>query len=255
MGAFIIVAVILLATYEKKRPVLPPEPAPTPSPVAAAPEPAVTLTEYEQATKQLEQARQEIDQLRKQAEAARIEAEKFRQSAFLGITTQCKSFVFLIDMSGSMEKYDALMARTVAEVLEPMDDAFRCQIVGFQGNEPGVLHLWQPRGSLSEMDPPGKAQAAQFVDNLRGQFDGGTPTYYALMHALEYDAEAIFLLSDGAPTDVEPADIIRQVTAANRGRKKIYCVALGAYNELPDLVVFLDLLASQNGGMFLGVSE
>jgi hypothetical protein len=50
-------------------------------------------------------------------DALKDEAAKNRQLAFLGIVTQAKSFVILIDMSGSMEDYDQLMARTVSELL------------------------------------------------------------------------------------------------------------------------------------------
>jgi uncharacterized protein YegL len=77
-----------------------------------------------------------------------------------------------------------------------------------------------------------------------------------LSTALAYPAEAIFLLTDGEPTDIENGwEIVSRITQENSGRKKIYSIAVGNYRKLPELVAFLDELSSQNGGKFLGVSD
>jgi uncharacterized protein YegL len=96
----------------------------------------------------------------------------------------------------------------------------------------------------------------KFVEQLEGDFDGGTPTYLVLNKALDYDTEAIFLLTDGEPTDIEYwPEIVKRITQENGGRKAIFSIALGYYRKLPELVDFLDALSKENNGKFLGVSD
>ncbi|MEO5344710.1 MAG: hypothetical protein H7842_15610, partial [Gammaproteobacteria bacterium SHHR-1] len=75
------------------------------------------------------------------------------------------------------------------------------------------------------------------------------------LEALKYDAEAILLLTDGAPTDALPQDILRRVTAENAGRAEIHAVAIGEYNAQPELILFLQALARLNRGAFVGVDK
>lgn len=98
--------------------------------------------------------------------------------------------------------------------------------------------------------------ARSFSNGLVGRFRSGTPTYLALRTALDYEVEAIFLLTDGAPNDIEDwHEIVRRITRENGGRKKIYCVAIVDYRDEPGLVAFLETLAKENGGQYLGVSN
>jgi uncharacterized protein YegL len=88
------------------------------------------------------------------------------------------------------------------------------------------------------------------------QFNGGTPTYLALETALKYDAEAIFLMTDGEPNDIEDwREIVARITRLNGDRKKIYSIAMGEYRKAPELIEFLEELARTNNGKFLGVSD
>jgi uncharacterized protein with von Willebrand factor type A (vWA) domain len=93
------------------------------------------------------------------------------------------------------------------------------------------------------------------MSSLTHQFSGGTPTNLALEEALKYDAEAIILLTDGAPSFNEPAKIVQLITTLNGGKKEIYSIAIGEYRAMPILVEFLEALSRQNGGSFLGVSS
>lgn len=255
MGAFIILSLILLQNQKSED-----SPSPT-NPNAPS----------EQQVKQLQaalaKAQAKVDQLQKAAsdaeralEAERAESERKRQIAFLGIVSEAKSFVILLDMSGSMQSYEHLMRKTLGELLDQMDGAYRCQIIGFQGHDetpiPVELHEWQKPTNLAAMDARGKADALGFGDKLMAQFQGGTPTFRALQSALAYSSDAIFLMTDGAPNDIEDwQEIVNRITELNRGRKKIYCVAIGEYRRSPELVSFLDELSRKNSGKFLGVSD
>jgi hypothetical protein len=230
MGGFLLVAIVLLQFRSKEDP-KPPEPQP--------------VVEKEKDEK---------------------EDKKQKLLAFLGIVTEAKSFVVLVDMSGSMEDYEELAQRTIDDLLGQMDDSYQCQIIGFQGHAtdnvtPPTLTSWQAPGTTAAMDQGNIALAKDFSARILANVRGGTPTYMALVEALSYPVEAIFLLSDGEPNDFENGmeilwpDIVSRITKLNAGQKKIFCVALGYYRKKEDFVDFLDALSKENGGRFIGVGD
>lgn len=174
--------------------------------------------------------------------------------SILGLATEAKSFVIVVDMSGSMIAYTDLMIRSVLEMLEPLDDSNQFAIIGFQGNPAPVLWTYPDRG-LAQGTPQNLDSARDFSRSLARRFSGSTPTHYALLSALEYPAEAIILMSDGEP-DNPPGFIIQDITGLNRFEsKEIHTVAIGDYTQNRGLVMFLQTLARQNGGDFVGVSR
>ena len=174
--------------------------------------------------------------------------------SILGLATEAKSFVIVVDMSGSMISYTDLMIESVLEVLEPLDESNEFAIVGYQGNPSPVLWAYPDRGLVQ-----GTAQnldsAREFTRSLARRFSGSTPTHYALLSALQYPADAIVLMSDGEP-DNAPGFIIQDIAGLNRyENKEIHTVAIGDYTQNRGLVMFLQTLARQNGGDFVGVSR
>jgi hypothetical protein len=258
LGAFILLSLISLQYYLKTQKI------PEPVKIDQSAKPEDQIKQMQQALAaaqmQIQQMKEAAAEAQAQADAMSTESSRNRQLAFLGIVSDAKTFVILVDMSGSMKDYDHLVRKTLAEIVDQMDGAYQCQIIGFQGHlqdrmQP-TLTTWQPAGRLAMMDDPNRAAALKFGDSLTGQFASGTPTYLALSTALGYPAEAIFLLTDGEPTDIENGwEIVSRITQENSGRKKIYSIAVGNYRKLPELVAFLDELSSQNGGKFLGVSD
>jgi Mg-chelatase subunit ChlD len=174
--------------------------------------------------------------------------------SILGLATEAKSFVFVVDMSGSMIAYTDLMIRSVLEMLDPLDDSNEFAIIGFQGNPAPMLWTYPDRG-LVRGTPQNLESARDFTRSLARRFSGSTPTHYALLSALEYKAEAIILMSDGEP-DNPPGFIIQDIAGLNRFEsKEIHTVAIGDYTQNRGLVSFLQTLARQNGGDFVGVSR
>jgi uncharacterized protein with von Willebrand factor type A (vWA) domain len=158
-------------------------------------------------------------------------------------------------MSGSMLAYSELMAKTVLELLEPLDETNSVAILGFQGDPSPVLWNYPNRSELMKATPENLRQAKEFAIGLASRFAGSTPTYAALQAALEYKADAIILLSDGQP-DENPAVIIQDISGKNRFLKmEIHTVAIGDYTANRSLVMFMQTLAKQNGGDFVGVSR
>lgn len=175
--------------------------------------------------------------------------------SILGLATQAKSFVIVIDMSGSMLSYSALMIKSVLEVLEPLDESNEFAIIGYQGNPSPVLWNYPDGTDLIQATPENLEVARAFTQSLARRFSGSTPTHFALMSAMQYSAKSIILMSDGEP-DNSPAFIIQDIASLNRlRRKEIHTVAIGDYTQNRGLVMFLQELAKQNGGDFVGVSR
>lgn len=175
--------------------------------------------------------------------------------SILGLATEAKSFVIVVDMSGSMLSYSNLMIESVLEVLEPLDDSNTFAIIGYQGNPSPVLWDYPGGARLVQATPENLAAAREFTQSLARRFAGSTPTHYAVLSAMQYPAEAVILMSDGEP-DNAPGFIIQDIAGLNRFEKKeIHTVAIGDYTQNRGLVMFLQALAQQNGGDFVGVSR
>jgi len=175
--------------------------------------------------------------------------------SILGLGTEAKSFVIVIDMSGSMMAYSDLMFASVIDILAPMTAENSFAIIGYQGAPAPYIHTFPRSNRLVQATPENLQQAREFASSLSQRFAGSTPTHQALLAALQFPAEAIILLSDGEP-DSSPNGIIRDITNLNRyDRREIHTVALGDYTENRALVLFLQTLARQNNGDFVGVSR
>ncbi|MDT8319924.1 MAG: VWA domain-containing protein [Xanthomonadales bacterium] len=175
--------------------------------------------------------------------------------SILGLATEAKRFVIVVDMSGSMVTYTDLMIKSVLEVLTPLDESNEFAIIGYQGNPSPVIWSYPDEAGLVRATPANLEAARGFTRSLARSFSGSTPTHYALLTALQYPAESIILMSDGEP-DNAPGFIVQDIAGINRYEKKeIHTVAIGDYTQNRGLVQFLQTLARQNGGDFVGVSR
>ena len=175
--------------------------------------------------------------------------------SILGLATEAKSFVIVVDMSGSMLSYTDLMIKSVLEVLDPLDSSNEFAIIGYQGNPSPVLWTYPPGTGLVQGTPQNLEAAREFTLSLARRFAGSTPTHYAVLTALQYPTDSIILMSDGEP-DNSPGFIIQDIAGLNRyENKEIHTVAIGDYTQNRGLVMFLQTLARQNGGDFVGVSR
>ncbi len=175
--------------------------------------------------------------------------------SILGLATEAKSFVIVVDMSGSMMSYSDLMFSSVVDILAPLKPDNSFAIIGFQGAPAPYIHTFPRSNRLVQATPENLQAAREYASSLSQRFAGSTPTHQALLAALQFPAEAIILLSDGEP-DSSPAGIIKDITSLNRyDRKEIHTVAIGDYTENRALVLFLQTLARQNNGDFVGVSR
>lgn len=97
----------------------------------------------------------------------------------------------------------------------------------------------------------------QFIDRLAAR--SNTATYEGLQAAFNFDVEAIYLLTDGAPTSgriVEPGAIVEAVTSQNRSRRQsIYTIGVSPGDVDSLFEVFLRNLADQNYGLYRRVEK
>jgi regulator of replication initiation timing len=213
----------------------------------------------------LKKAVADADALTDSVTKLRAELVNARQIAFLGIHTKATDLVVLFDMSKSIldAGYEEIMLRTLDAMVEIVDENYRVQFIGFQGRTPEFTE-WAPSGELFTMSDAKKREAHAWIRDLKGKWRGDTPTREALLRALDHaDAGAVFLLTDGTPTEPDGKDsspaqraaIIADVTRRNAGRMEIHTVAIGKYDSVADLEQFLIKLAKENRGQFLGVSR
>ena len=175
--------------------------------------------------------------------------------SILGLATEVKSFVIVIDMSGSMLQYEELMVRSVLEILKPLDETNQFAIVGYHGNPQPVLWSFPNETKLLPATEENLKLAEAFTHSLVRNFVGSTPTHFALQAALEYPSSAVILMSDGEPNS-PPGFIIQNISELNQFRRtEIHAVAIGDYTHNRNLVLFMQTLARVNGGDFVGVSR
>lgn len=175
--------------------------------------------------------------------------------SILGLASESKSFVIVIDMSGSMINYEGLMLRSVLDILEPLDASNEFAIVGYHGNPAPTLWRFPGNTAMLPGTDENLRQAAEFVRGLSHKFVGSTPTHFALQAALEYPSNAIILMSDGEPNS-PPGYIIQTISNQNQFRQtELHTVAIGDYTHNRNLVLFLQTLSRLNNGDFVGVSR
>lgn len=170
--------------------------------------------------------------------------------SILGIGTSRKDVMIVVDMSGSMRSHTGNVVSALEEILGQMQSDNRFAILGYRG---GPSYSVYPQGGSLTRATPGEVRGAlRFVQGLPRQFGGGTPTQSALVRALNVQPGAVILISDGQPDDGDPGNIVTNITRRNRGRTEIHTVAIGDYTSDPQLTLFLQELANNNRGDFVG---
>jgi uncharacterized protein YegL len=178
-------------------------------------------------------------------------ARSGRIREYYGIPITARRVVFVLDTSGSMEgaKIEAAQTELIRVVMELAEDVY-FTLIAFDKS----VRVWQPLlvPATSEL----KEQAVSYV--LKQRASGSTASFDALEAAFDFDAEAIYFVSDGAPSlgkmDV-PKDIIATISKWNRVRRiSIHTVGIGidGRNEkTPNpFARFMRGLAAANWGIF-----
>lgn len=130
--------------------------------------------------------------------------------------------------------------RELIPVLRGLDPTTRFTIHTFGGSH----DAW--RSGLVEASGTNKNLAVVHVNGLSA--DGGTPIREALERAFAVPGvTAVFLMTDGQPTDASPSEIIASTRTLNDGTVRLHTIGLGPDQDAD----FLRELATANGGQYV----
>lgn len=214
---------------------------------------------------------------REKIEALRKQLDALQSINFVGIRTEKKAILILMDLSGSMYQEDANYARSADKVVTLAQtlvqsipgEEFRFNVMGFWGAT-GTVEFPAFSPDFVPATPENRERAAASIRRIvdeYGKKSGGTPTSEALDRAFAIPAlEAVILITDGAPNDclvkdessgkflpVAPAfDAFRSRIRQRKPRGvEIHCIGVGKelYGD-PVFRRFLVGLAYDNAGGF-----
>jgi hypothetical protein len=180
---------------------------------------------------------------------------------FLGLKTDKKRILFLVDMNSFLSGHEALVRRTVIRAMESLQTGYEFGILGFQQLDSGPRYYnWPADGSLVGMSDSSRSQAIDFLKGLKGKFKGSSSLSSAFDKAFTSSAEAIILISDGLPNPaynkgLSSGRLVRSITVANSNALEIHAVTIGDYFKYRGTVEFMEALARANSGAFMALAD
>jgi len=172
--------------------------------------------------------------------------------SYYGLPLSGAKIIFVIDTSGSMRGPRILAAkRELCRAIQELPADVEFNVIAFNGR----AYPWQ--GKLVSAADDSKQSAIYFV--MAQNLDTGTASYDALEAALQFEGEAIYFLTDGAPFGgkiTSPPDIIRAITRLNQFRRMtINSLGIGVGPPGNTFDTFLSTLADQNFGAYERVDQ
>jgi len=119
---------------------------------------------------------------------------------FLGMKTKEDDIVIAMDMNRCLGGHEESVKKITSRIINSLQDNHALQIVGFQQTDSGPrTRLWPSTGSLRRINTGSKSEATQFAGSLTRSFGGSASMLDAFTKILNGPGEAIFLVSDGLP--------------------------------------------------------
>ncbi len=180
---------------------------------------------------------------------------------FLGLKTDKKRILFMVDMNKYLAGYESLVRRTVIRGMESLQSGYEFAILGFQQQDSGPKYYrWPADGSLANMSDRTRSEAVGFLNGLSDEFEGSSSLVSAFQVAFQSPADAIILVSDGLPNpafnnNLSGSSLVRSITVSNSRSKEIHAVTVGDYFKYRGTVEFMESLARANSGAFLALAE
>ncbi len=180
---------------------------------------------------------------------------------FLGLKTDKKRIMFLVDMNSYLSGHEALVRRTVIRAMDSLQTGYEFSILGFQQLDSGPRYFRWPKGAgLAAMTDSSRSEAIDFLKSLSRKFKGSSSLLSAFDQAFASPAEAIILISDGLPNPaynngLSPGRLVRSITVANSRQQEIHAVTVGDYFKYRGTVEFMEALARTNAGGFMALAE
>jgi len=180
---------------------------------------------------------------------------------FLGLKTDRKRILFMVDMNKYLAGYESLVRRTVIRGMDSLQSGYEFAILGFQQQDSGPKYYrWPADGSLANMSDRTRSEAIAFLNGLSNEFEGSSSLLSAFQEGFKSPADAIILISDGLPNpafnnNLSGGSLVRSITVANSKAKEIHAVTVGDYFKYRGTVEFMESLARANAGGFLALAE
>lgn len=120
---------------------------------------------------------------------------------FLGMNTTADDVVVALDMSRCMGGHEKSINQAMERIVLSLQDNHAVKIVGFQQTDAGPrLRQWPATGKLRQINSGGtKTGAIDFAKGLTRQLGGSASMLDAFDKMLSGPGQAIFLVSDGLP--------------------------------------------------------
>ena len=174
------------------------------------------------------------------------------EASYYGLPLYGTKIVFILDTSGSMSGPRILAAqRELVSAIAALPEGVEFNVLAFNS----AVAVWQSQ--LVPASAATKEAAARFVmaQVAREQ----TASFDALDAAFVFDAEAIYFLTDGAPTTgkiKQPDQIVAALSGPNRVRRiTVNCLGIGVGQAGGPFDKFLNSLATQNFGLYRRVDQ
>lgn len=180
---------------------------------------------------------------------------------FLGLKTDERRFLLLVDLNGFLEPHAALVTDTVSRTLGSLREQHEFSILAFNQQDDGPVYLrWPADGRLVNANTRNLGAARDFLATLEGRFGGSSPVLGALQTGLASDADALVLFSDGLVnprynSGLDGAGIVSRIARENVRDKEIHAVTLGDYFKYRTTIQFMETLAKANDGGFMALSR
>lgn len=180
---------------------------------------------------------------------------------FLGLKTDKKRILFMVDMNKYLADYESLVQNTVIRGMESLQSGYQFAILGFQQQDHGARYYrWPANGSLANMSDQTRSEAKGFLGRLSNDFEGSSSLLSAFREAFQSQADAIVLISDGLPNpafneNLSPGSLVRAITVSNTRSVEIHAVTIGDYFKYRGTIEFMESLARANSGAFLALAE
>ncbi len=180
---------------------------------------------------------------------------------FLGMKTAKDDIVIALDMNKCMGGHEASIQKAVTRIIDSLQDNHALKIVGFQQTDSGPrIDSWPVGGALRNVNASSKAAAGAFSQGLTRKFGGSASMLNTFEALLNGPGDAIFLVSDGLPNPrankgLSPNALAARISAMNRGRKEIHTVVVGNYFDYEGTVEFMETLAERNRGQFMALAS
>ena len=119
---------------------------------------------------------------------------------FLGMKTKKDDIVIALDMNRCLGGHEDSVKQVTSRIVNSLQDNHALKIVGFQQTDSGPrTRLWPSSGRLKRINASSKREATRFASNLTNSFGGSASMLDAFTKMINGPGEAIFLVSDGLP--------------------------------------------------------